>query len=136
MIIENISGLNPTYFLMVGLVPVGLLTIASLIGSLVARFFTMGVVISLAMKVMLLTFAIFILPAVFENFLVYLIEGAFNIVDNQIQPLTTATPSVTISLQNIFAYIAIQLQIPQIFSLFISVMLVKFALKFVPIVRL
>jgi hypothetical protein len=136
MIIENIHNFNPDYFFMFGVIQLGLISIAGLIGAAIARFFTMGVIITLAMKVMLLTFAIFILPAVFENFLVYLIEGAFTIVDNQIQPLTSATPDVTISLQNIFAYIAIQLQIPQIFSLFISVMLVKFALKFVPIVRL
>ena len=97
-----------------------------------ARYLTVEILKMLAFKAMLLTFAIIILPAVIENFMVYLFDGFMGIASAQLQGQTFQG---VITISGVFGWVATTLKIPEGLAILLSAVTTRYALNLIPFVN-
>ena len=106
-------------------------TIASLLATFIARLFSASVLRWLAMKTLLTTLFIIVLPIVLNNFISKLIDVAFNIINNYLGETNT----IVVSFTGLASYILNEIYFTNWFSIILSAILLKITLRLIPIIK-
>jgi hypothetical protein len=109
----------------------------ALLVSLAGKFISSNIVRFLALKILLISLFVVLLPLVFRNFISWLFEVLFTLVMNF---LPEAGPggqeTITIQLMNVGAYLAGEFQVSLCLSILISAVTTRFILSLIPGVRI
>lgn len=107
--------------------------LVGLLGTYIARLITVETAKLIALKAMLLVLAIVVLPLVVENFLVYLISGAYGVMDANVA--SSGLAPVILQITGMGGWIAEQLRLPESFAVIISGITVRFGINAIPFLR-
>lgn len=105
-----------------------MVTIAELIATLLGRIFSVSVIRWIALKTVLTTLFVVVLPIVLNNFLSYLIDISVNILNKVMQNLGV----ININFTGLATYILNNIYFTQWFSVILSAIAMKLVLKTIP----
>jgi hypothetical protein len=102
------------------------------LAGLFAQLFATSAAWFVALKLLLVTLIMVVLPILLTNFFASIVSGILTLAGEQF----TGASSVVAELTGVAAYIATQLELPAAFAVIFSAFAAKFALKLIPFVRI
>ena len=102
------------------------------LAGLFAQLFGQSLAWYVALKTLLVTLIMVVLPILLTNFFGSIISGLLTLAGEQLG----SSSSVVAELTGVAAYIATQLELPAAFAVIFSAFAAKFALKLIPFVRI
>jgi glyoxylate utilization-related uncharacterized protein len=109
--------------------------ILAIIGGVITKFLTDRALLWVAQKVLLTTLFMTVLPFVLKTVLVWFMEKIMSIVTTNLGAYDQTFQAITINLTGIGAYLGNCFQLPLIFSLLMSAILLRITLNFIPFIR-
>lgn len=128
MLIENISTIPLPIILgipLLGLIP--------LVGTWLARTVTLDVLKMVALKAILMSIVITVLPVVANNFLIDIMQGAFTQLTSIVSPQNL---DVSLQFSNLTAWLMEKTRLVECFSVIIGAISTRWAINAIPFLRI
>lgn len=103
------------------------------LGALFAQLFGTSVAYFVALKLVMVTLVMVILPIVLKNFFTWIVEGVLSLVSSS---AIGGAGSMTLALTGVAGYLGSNLGLPACLAVILSAVAVRFTLKLIPFVRL